>query len=577
MDEENGTPITKDDIENKCLDGSFSNILSDVIELGLDDILGRLGQLLGTNVTTENKGLSWQTLGSQVEACTRDLIKQTSKVMLQNLKKRLVDQLTNQTIAWINDDKEPKYVTNFWGFMDETLNAAAGETIRELDLANIPEDMKSALIAGVRQQNQKRKMSVSDLFSQDIGEEINIGSFEEDFTEGGFPGLIALSDPKNNSLGSSYITALISKENEEEALQKEASRKNNDNFKDDLACVKWVLVKTDPNYPDVTSGAYRDPATNRQVILNYTPANARKLSDPPPSNNIPNTKYICLDNPKDNGVIVKTPAGVIQQIAEKAILQQFDYVLSSDDINSYVSRIADASVNTLMRDGIANFGQSAGENSDYLPVGFAQKQQQYNQNFSGEGVQNESKLLVRDNLIPRAEKLITDSSSTLGEILDFERRVNFLQASLFSTSSPVGLLPCMQMRNYTPTNYPAGCNPMFPPPSGNCTIRFTGKTIPALTAELQVLVSQKRAINTARKNEAASVNTGMKEKIVSIRNITEATPLSVVNQLKSDVKNGENSLKKTREDFATFKSDTDPVIDHVSANRNACAGPEGSQ
>ena len=518
IDEEGGKPITKSDIENKCLDGSVSKILEDVINAALDEVFNYFS--INSDVPTENETLTFQQIGVQVEACTRDLIQKSSKVMLQNLKKRLMDQLVNQTIDWINNEREPKYVSNFWDFTEEALNTAAGDVIRELDLAKLypDENLKNYIISAVQERSRERSKRFSENISFDLDKEVDDPeAFKEDFTQGGFTGLIVASDLKNNPAGAAFMAGVYLNAKENQELAQAASQTTGDGFTADVACTTWVLVKKSDK-PSGVGGAYRDPATGKEKKVTFPPEKAPNVNNPPPDETINGVtyRYLC----EDQGKIVKTPSGVVQAVAETAVTQQFDYVLSSDDINSYVSQIASAAVNRLMRDGIAFFGSSKGTNSNYLPSGFSQKQNQYNENYSGEGVQNQSKLLTRANLIPRAEKLITDSSSTLGNtsaqgsILWFEARANFMERSLLSTTSPVGLVECMNMRpGFSPTNYPPGCTiaQIFPPQSGNCKIQFTGKTIQALRTEMLALANTTRATVTSRKNESTTVFNKMAE------------------------------------------------------------------
>ncbi len=559
-----GGPVTKEDIQSKCLDGSYSKILDNVIQVGVNKLFQGLGYLLGIDVPTENRQISFQQMAGQVEACTRDLIDKSSKVMLQNLKKRLTDQLVNQTIDWIRDKKEPKYVSNFWDFAKDALDVAAGDTIRELDLANLyPDpDLKNYLISVIKERGRERQRTFSQNISFNLDKQVeDVDAFKEDFTEGGFPALIAASDPVNNPMGVAFLTGAYLNEKENQELTNRANEVTSDGFKSDIVCDTWVLVKEDQRNPGGVGGAYLDPSTGQEKVLKLAEEAAKPLSNPPTSG-ITGTKYVCPDTFQRNGRIVKTPSGIVQTLAAKAVTQQFDYVLSANDVNSYVSGIAEAAISRLMRDGIALFGTTSGNNDDYLPSGIQGELGQYNQNYTGEGLQGQLKLLAKENLLARSRKLIADSSSTIGDFAPLGVKVSRLGTMLFSTSTPLGLVECMQVR------------PGFSQLPGTTPPTFTGKTIAQIRNEMTAFLNQTRSTFSSKNGDLLWVKDKMTSMLIDIQNITEATSMETINQMKLEVSNSETKFTGARDALTTLRGDADPQIDHIDTNRKACAGPE---
>ena len=529
-------------LTSKCLSGALSGLLSSFLQSPID-----------LSVSTNDRAF-------QFDQCMQAVIETAAKVALQNLRKRLLNQIVDQTVEWIRDENEPKYVSNFNLFAKEILETAGGNTIREIGLADLyPDD---DLISGIKEGIKSR--ITPKRFYEEISYTLNtevddVEEFKQDFRKGGWGALQKAAMPNNNPYGVALMAGMYADQVEEQEIAKQEAAMSGQ-FRSDIVCTEWVLVVKSGGAAGGVGDAYVNPNTNKEEYLHTDPLPKSEA----PVSSVSGTKYICREDSESSGEIVRTPASTISSIANKVVESGIDEIISANDLESYISAIADAAINRITKEGflmfdsaVGYFGRGEGNNSQYITPEIQEGLEEYKGYRDGTTVGQEANLIVKDELTIRVNKLLGDSSSTMREADEFQLSINSLEVALFSTSSNRGLLECMKIR------------PQFSPPYS--PPKLVGKTMTQLFLEMHDLVSNMRT-------DATSHKTGIRDSIYNpsleardrVLVISGSTLPQIINELKNNIKNLEDLFDEKLENFTNFKTDSDEIIDNVNRNRALC-------
>ena len=317
---------------------------------GIDVPTPGIGDLVGQEVPVKDKGVK-KTL--QQSACKKfadrlaDLASQTA---LSVLKKRVLDSIVDQTINWINGGGDPKFITDFGGFLEDAGQAAVGDVAREIGLGELCTGISPVRI---RLQLERPVFSqrVSCTLDRIVG---NINRFRDNFTSGGWIGYQELLRPQNNRWG---IEILTQSEVERRKAQKtDALRQEiavGQGFLSTKQCFEWTRY-----------GALLGGGTE---ILEVMPVTEEEGSNYPDPKNPPplepggesNQEWICTQ------VKVSTPGQLLVGATQRAINAHTDYIINSDDLKVYAAAIIDAGINRLIKEGVKGLsGIFTNETSD---------------------------------------------------------------------------------------------------------------------------------------------------------------------------------------------------------------------
>jgi len=238
------------------------------------------------------------------------------------LRKQLLDMLVDNIIKWIQGGGNPKFVTDWKGFLKDAANQAGGRFVDEyLGMGYLcdPFDMEIKIaLSGAPTFTEEARCTL-----EDIG--VNIQNFYDDFSEGGWKGWIKLVEPQNNLYGA-YLMALDEKIGIESAAKESAKNEAvaSAGFLGDKVCRRITCAN-----PDGTR-------TTRNGIWKEEEITEDEFG-------------FCSCDKWD----VRTPGKIIAESISKAVTVDIDWLISSKEFNEYMGAIIDAVANRAIREGVA--------------------------------------------------------------------------------------------------------------------------------------------------------------------------------------------------------------------------------
>src|SRR3989344_572019 len=228
------------------------------------------------------------------------------KVAGQALKKVILERLVDATIEWIQGGAKGAIISDWNAFLQQAGEDSLGILIENIDGLNFlcsPFNIQlQALLAPVPRFSQQLNCSLDTVFG-------NIENFFEDFETGGWISYAQLWQPQNNFYGVSLIAA-------NEAIKRQ----------------------------DAAKEAARNEGIAGQGFR---------------------SQFHCT-NPDDPSTCeITTPGAVVGQAAYKAFINYpYDAIIGADDIASYVTAIADAAINQLIKLGVEGIQNTTREAVD---------------------------------------------------------------------------------------------------------------------------------------------------------------------------------------------------------------------
>jgi hypothetical protein len=271
------------------------------------------------------------------------------KIVLERLKKRLLDTITDQIIAWIQYGTEPQFISNFGDVLTDAADAAVGDTIREVGLGEFCSPSTGPLLSLALRQQRGRFSSVpSCTLSKVIA---NVEGFADDFSQGGWLGLQTLANPENNKYGQFIIVSERLQRltgAKQQAAQTESQANNG--FTSSKQCVEWrrlVLKRDGTSVEEILSPGVSQVGMGYFWIdefynLSTPPTSAIRLADAAPLGYVPGNYLWTCERTE-----VTTPGTVVQEGANRAIYSDIDYLIGSTELSTYLGAIADAALNRL--------------------------------------------------------------------------------------------------------------------------------------------------------------------------------------------------------------------------------------
>lgn len=257
--------------------------------------------------TLTQKLTSASTLGSKIQ----QLFEWAFKIAAESLKRQLLNMIVDQIVKWIQGGGEPKFITDFPGFLQEAVDKAGGEFLKELGLGLFCSPYNLSLKAAFIPIPKFSDRSACTLSK--VG--VNIDNFLKNFNSGGW---VAWNEmvlrPQNNIYGA-YLMALDEYERVKSAAEKS----------------KTAEAQAGKGFLSVKRCA---PGFSRQQQLFD--------EDGEPAG----TETIC-----DKQEIV-TPGHVVGELAGKAIGSDIDYIVNAKDFAAYVSAITNAALNRMFAEGV---------------------------------------------------------------------------------------------------------------------------------------------------------------------------------------------------------------------------------
>ena len=221
-----------------------------------------------------------------------DLVKSLRDVIA----KRIIDYIVDQTIVWIQGGGQPKFVTDWDGFLKDAANIAFDQVIKDVGLAQLCSPFKLQVqisLLPVQQFQQRIDCTLDDVVK-------NIEDFYNDFEKGGWIAYNEAWQPQVNYYGEMLMIhdEMITRG----ALAKEAAEKEalaGKGFLSVKRCLEWDTEQTK-----------------------------------------------CLKEE------IVTPGDVVGAMASKAVGSDIDYILSAKELEQYVAAIVNAVINRVIKEGV---------------------------------------------------------------------------------------------------------------------------------------------------------------------------------------------------------------------------------
>lgn len=350
----------------------------------------------------------------QFDTCVKAIKDAAFKVALAKLKKRLLDRMTDDIIAWISDGKDPKFITNFGDFLEEAAQGAVGDTARELGLAELCSPFKynlPPLTKPIPTFSKRATCTLDDIVD-------NIEGYYENFANGGWLAYAELQKPQNNPYGLSLlifdeaVTNAAKKQQEAQIAATVAG-----GYKPIEQCLEWTLTGTNR-----TNDTYYSTVIPTNGEFPYFHPYLPPGPGSPPYDNalnaLRNPQYSCTRKE-----ITLPPAGT-QQIAAVALSADTQVVANSDDLSPYVSAIFDAAVNRIIKEGVkalrGNASNLRSETTTRRPPQTYEEEDPFRD--YGEEYENATNFSVQlrneiQNNITEARKDIATASTTLTRLV----------------------------------------------------------------------------------------------------------------------------------------------------------------
>src|SRR3989344_6924160 len=240
-------------------------------------------------------------------------------------KKRVLDRMVDDLVQWITygDDKKPKWAEgDFEELTQNAAQAAIGDLVLKTSLAQICSPFKAKLLLTLTPPGPVSDQ-VKCTLDQITG---NINSFLADFKNGGWLAYNELWQPRNNY----YATVLMTLDSAGLAGARAAAAQQSE-----VIAGQGFLATTRCDYYPDPDGIYKDKFGHALTDQDLTAMN--------------NGEWV---NTYSRKCYKTTPGSTIAGLALKANTTYIDWLINAEDIDAYVTAVADALINRVIKDGV---------------------------------------------------------------------------------------------------------------------------------------------------------------------------------------------------------------------------------
>jgi hypothetical protein len=267
-------------------------------------------------------------------------------VVLENYKKRLLDQLVNQTIKWIQGEGEPNFVQNPSQLIENARNRAIGDVILETkysDLCYNDLPFKINLSLTNTQFSERVSCTLDDVVD-------NLNSFKENFRNGGWIAYQESLRLENNPAGINFLVQqeVFDRINEKEN-EAEYEANVGDGFLSQKECLRWEYKPNNELYIEPLGCEYNE---NGVIFCDSSLENYAWKRKSPDGKTYTGKKdqpgssvYRCVESK------IITPGSIAANSITKALDTEYDFLINADDLSTYGAAIIDAAINRVAKIG----------------------------------------------------------------------------------------------------------------------------------------------------------------------------------------------------------------------------------
>lgn len=235
-------------------------------------------------------GAATGSAASNATLTTETITRNLAKIVMEGVKRRILNMVVDQIIGWIQGEGKPLFITDWQAFLKDAGSAAVGDLAYQLGLGFLCSPFSVQVQLSILQ--PPRFGSYITCTLEDIVN--NMDNFYADFRTGGWFALNEMWNPQNNFYGS--VLLAMNEKNQRRAGASEAS----------------IL----------------------ESVASQGFLGTRKCDE---------TGQYCF---------ITTPGAQIGALAAKALGSDIDYLVNAQDIAVYVGAIADAAINRLIKEGV---------------------------------------------------------------------------------------------------------------------------------------------------------------------------------------------------------------------------------
>lgn len=335
------------DFARDCLGSAIISIFGGAL---LNNILSFLSP---TKAPTTNTGGDQKIKEFELKTCLNRLKDLAIMTARNVLKKRLLDQIVDQTVSWIRGETggaPPGFIEDFGSVFEKAINEGIGDTIDQIGLAQLCSgDLRAKLELNFSTPPDTRFSTQAGCTLDQVVR--NIDSFGRSFENGGWVAFNELSKPQNNKWGLEILAHenLIAK-TEEAKSKRLLEVQVGGGFDSQKQCTEWTrLVLRQGDGPAIEQVLV--PGSVGWQERNYNPLQPPSGNTPPvplPAGAAPGI-YPDWRCTKEG---VTTPASVKQGTAEKVVNLDLDYILNADEFDAYITALTDAVVYRLSHEAV---------------------------------------------------------------------------------------------------------------------------------------------------------------------------------------------------------------------------------
>ncbi|MCR4283997.1 MAG: chitobiase/beta-hexosaminidase C-terminal domain-containing protein [Parcubacteria group bacterium] len=239
-----------------------------------------------------------------------------TKTVWAIFRKKMIDYMTDELVKWVQGGGNPKFVTDFNGFLAEVADEAGGQILEEMTNEEFMRGLCQpdwAIRIRIGLQKPKKFSTKARCTLSDIG--VNFNDFMDNFNNGGWKGWLSVSESQNNPYG--LYTMTLNEKLEAEAKAKlalETEVKTGYGFLSDKVC------------KEITVNGVKSPG-------NW------KMEDVP--------SYASCSK-----VEVRTPGKMVSDAMNYGAFKDIDWLISSDEWQNIVVAVTDAAINRLTKEGV---------------------------------------------------------------------------------------------------------------------------------------------------------------------------------------------------------------------------------
>jgi len=261
-------------------------------------------------------------------------------------RKQMIDYMTDELVKWIQGGGDPKFVTDWEGFLGEVADQAGGKILEDI---TGPEFMAGlcqpdwAIKIRIGLQKPPKFSTKARCTLSDIG--VNFNDFMDNFENGGWKGWLSVSESQNNPYGMYML--VLNEKLEKEARAKlgaENEVKTASGFLSDKVCIQRSC-KLGATASLGNDGSYGASYSNTQSYDTYDTRTTTKESGTWKQEDLGSN---CSCEKWET----RTPGKIVADGLNQSVFKDIEWLKNSEEWQNMVVAVTNAVVNRVTKEGV---------------------------------------------------------------------------------------------------------------------------------------------------------------------------------------------------------------------------------